>query len=171
MRLALLVPVAFLAGACATVAPSGPSVMVLPGTGKNFDQFRLDDADCRQYAASQVGGATPRRASEDSAVRSAVAGTAIGAIAGAAIGGRSGAGIGAGTGLIIGGASGSSAAAHSAGSVQQRYDFGFQQCMYAKGHRVPTHGSFAEARPATVPASQYTPPPPPPNAPPPPQYR
>ena len=30
-------------GACAAVPPSGPSVMALPGKGKNFDQFRADD--------------------------------------------------------------------------------------------------------------------------------
>jgi hypothetical protein len=30
---------ALLLGACTTL-PTGPSVMVLPGTGKNFDQFR-----------------------------------------------------------------------------------------------------------------------------------
>jgi hypothetical protein len=32
---------------CATV-PSGPSVMVLPGTGKSLEQFQADDLVCRQ---------------------------------------------------------------------------------------------------------------------------
>ena len=32
-------------GACVTVPPSGPSMTVLPGSGKNFNQFRVDDAD------------------------------------------------------------------------------------------------------------------------------
>ena len=36
--------------------PTGPSVMALPGTGKNFDQFRADDASCRQFAYAQIGG-------------------------------------------------------------------------------------------------------------------
>ncbi|KRT73262.1 MAG: hypothetical protein XU13_C0015G0046, partial [Candidatus Rokubacteria bacterium CSP1-6] len=40
--------------ACATV-PTGPSVMVLPGSGKNFEQFQADDAVCRQWAAQQTG--------------------------------------------------------------------------------------------------------------------
>jgi hypothetical protein len=168
-RFALL-PLVLLLGACATVPPSGPSILVLPGTGKNFDQFRVDDMDCRQYAGSQIGGATPGGAAESSAVRSAAAGTAIGTLAGSAIGGRSGAGVGAGTGLIVGSVAGTSASASSAGSLQQRYDFGFQQCMYAKGHRVPAYGRFTESRPAVPPPPppQYTPPPPPPNAPPPP---
>jgi hypothetical protein len=34
-------------GACATV-PTGPSVMVLPPTGKPFEEFQADDAMCRQ---------------------------------------------------------------------------------------------------------------------------
>ena len=38
--LLILVP---LLGACATV-PTGPSVMVLPGSGKSFEQFQVDDA-------------------------------------------------------------------------------------------------------------------------------
>ena len=50
-----------LLGACVSM-PTGPSVMVLPGTGKSFDQFRVDDMDCRQFASSQVGGATADQA-------------------------------------------------------------------------------------------------------------
>jgi hypothetical protein len=51
--------VVFLAG-CAT-APTGPGVLVLPGTGKSFDQFRFDEHECRQYAHAQVGGSTATR--------------------------------------------------------------------------------------------------------------
>ena len=29
-------------------------MMVLPGTGKTFDQFRLDEQDCRAHAQSQI---------------------------------------------------------------------------------------------------------------------
>ena len=71
-------------GACATV-PSGPGVMVLPGAGKNFDQFQLDDAICRQWAAQQTG-ITTGQASRESAVGSAVVGTVVGAAVGAAVG-------------------------------------------------------------------------------------
>jgi hypothetical protein len=42
--------------ACATPLPNSPSVLVLPGTGKNFDQFRADDGQCRQYAYGAIGG-------------------------------------------------------------------------------------------------------------------
>lgn len=59
----LPIAVALLLTACATV-PTGPSVMVLPGNGKNFEQFQADDAVCRQWAAQQTG-TTTQRASYD----------------------------------------------------------------------------------------------------------
>src|SRR5262245_46148439 len=40
-------------GGCAST-PTGPSVMVLPGTGKTMDQFQADDGRCRQTAASEL---------------------------------------------------------------------------------------------------------------------
>ena len=157
-----------LLGGCVSM-PSGPGVMVLPGTGKNFDQFRADDMECRQFASNQVGGSTPDSAAENSGLKSAAVGTAVGALAGAIVGGRQGAATGAGAGLIIGGASGAGAATGSQRTLQQRYDFGYQQCMYGKGHRIPTAGRFdygAARRPIS---STYTPPPPPTaSAPPPP---
>ena len=100
-----------LLGGCVAL-PGGPSVMALPGTGKNFDQFRQDDALCRQYAYEQVGGQTANQAATDAAVNSAVVGTLIGAALGAAIDGSRGAGAGAATGLFIGGTSGAGAAQH-----------------------------------------------------------
>ncbi len=151
--------IALALAACATV-PSGPSMLVLPGTGKNFDQFRADDMDCRGYASSQIG-ATPQQAAEDSGVRSAALGTALGAVAGAAIGGHQGAAVGAGTGLVVGSVAGTGVASQSAYSLQQRYDFGYEQCMYAKGHKVPVRGSFASSIPAPARSA-----PPPPSAPP-----
>ena len=45
--------------ACVTV--SGPSVTVLPGQGKSFEQFQADDAVCRQRAAGQAGETTQPR--------------------------------------------------------------------------------------------------------------
>ena len=161
MRSLLLIALLGL-GACATM-PTGPAVMVLPGTGKNFDQFRFDDGACRQFAYDQVAGVTPSRAADDSGVRSAAAGTLLGAAAGAAIDGSSGAAVGAGVGLLFGGLAGAGAAERSAYGAQYRYDIAFQQCMYAKGHRIPVTARFTQAPPA----SSYTPPPPPPNQPPP----
>lgn len=149
---------ALLATACAT-APSGPSVLVLPGSAKSFEQFRGDDVECRQFANVQVNGTTPDRAAEHSGVKSAAIGTAVGAVAGGLIGGHDGAASGAGAGLIIGALAGTGAAQGSRRSAQQSYDHAFQQCMYAKGHKVPVeryalppHG----ARRASIP-----PPPPP----------
>ncbi|WP_020165421.1 YMGG-like glycine zipper-containing protein [Methyloversatilis discipulorum] len=155
---------------CATT-PSGPSVMALPGTGKSFDQFRHDDALCREYAREQTGGTDASEAARDAGVRSAAVGTAVGAAAGALIGGREGAGVGAGTGLIMGGAIGSEAAQSSARGTQRSYDQAYIQCMYAKGQRVPTSGRFADrgtGSPAPAPApalpgranAPYPPPPP-----------
>ncbi len=51
-----LVPMLVLGG-CAS-APSGPSVMVLPGPGKTLEQFQTDDAFCRQWAAEQAAKTT-----------------------------------------------------------------------------------------------------------------
>src|SRR5678816_677344 len=45
--------IALLLTACAS-APTGPSVMVLPGSGKSFEQFQAEDAACRQWAAQQA---------------------------------------------------------------------------------------------------------------------
>lgn len=159
-RLAPLIAV-LVVGACTTL-PSGPGVLVLPGTGKSFDQFRADDLDCRQYAGAQVGGTTPAQAATDSGVRSAAIGTAVGAAVGAAVDGRSGAAAGAGTGLLVGSLAGTGAGEVSAHNVQTRYDYGYMQCMYAKGHRIPVSGRFTSSNPRTV----YAPPPPPPPPPP-----
>src|SRR2546427_6536535 len=115
LRFSPVLTAALLIGACVSV-PSGPSVMVLPGTGKSFDQFRADDMDCRQFAFSQVGGTDANQAASDSAMKSAAVGTVIGAAAGAAIGGRSGAAVGAGGGLL----GGFAAAAEPAGPSAAR---------------------------------------------------
>jgi outer membrane lipoprotein SlyB len=161
-----------LLGACAS-APTGPSMLVLPGSGKNFDQFRADDYECRQFAQLQAGGTTAEQASTDSGVKSAAIGAGVGALAGAIIGGQRGAAAGAGTGLIIGSVAGTGTAQGSANTMQHRYDIGYQQCMYAKGHQVPVSGRFDNSRRTsgayTSPAPVYsTPPPPPPGSPPPP---
>lgn len=162
-----------LLGACATLPPSGPSVMVLPGSSKNFDQFRADDYECRNFASTQLGGATAENAQVDSAVKSAAVGTAVGAVAGAIIGGHRGAAAGAGTGLIVGSAAGAGAAQSSAGTMQRRYDMSYVQCMYAKGHQVPgsTSRYGGQRQYHGGPPAASAPPPPPPGTPPPPPPR
>ncbi len=149
-----------LVAACAST-PTGPGVMVLPGSGKSFDQFRADDYECRQYAQMQIGGPTANQAAVDSGVASAAVGTAIGAAAGAALGGSRGAAAGAGVGLAGGALAGTGAAEVSGRTAQQRYDIGYQQCMYAKGHKIPMAASRYDRRPAY---RDNTPPPPPPPA-------
>ncbi|MCW5601071.1 YMGG-like glycine zipper-containing protein [Nitrosomonas sp.] len=160
--------------------PTGPSVMVLPGAGKTFDQFRSDDFLCRQYALQQSDHQTPRQATISSGMESAAVGAALGAAAGAAFGGGRGAAIGAGSGLLAGGLSGSSSSQTSGNISQQRYDMSYIQCMYANGHRVPIVGQFSsdpyvsQGQTMNTPAQPSTrsiPPPPPGNPPPsPPTY-
>jgi hypothetical protein len=162
--------------ACTTY-PTGPGVMVLPGSGATFEQFQSDDAQCQGYA-QQSSGAPAQSAAQKSAVDSAVVGTAVGAAAGALIGSASGdagegAAVGAGSGLLLGSAAGSGAYAASGDLLQRRYDSAYVQCMYAKGHQVPVPAGAASTGQA-----QYAPAHksanaggfPPPNTPPPPGY-
>ena len=144
---------------CVTV-PTGPTSMALPGTGKDFEQFKIDDASCRQYGL-QAAGATPGGVQEESGVKSAVVGTAIGAIAGAALGNTAqSAAAGAGIGLVMGAIAGAGAGSQSAYGVQRRYDNGYTQCMYAKGHRVAVPGGMARMQqPAPRPQAQDPQPP------------
>jgi hypothetical protein len=168
----LLLPAtaAVLLTACATI-PTGPSMMVLPGTGKTFEQFQYDEAICRQYAAQQTGTTTQQAASQ-STITGAAIGTAVGAAAGAAIGAAAGspgtgAAVGAGAGLLGGTAVGASRGEAAVGSVQRRYDHAYLQCMYAKGHQIPVARGSAPAY-RSQPAPPPPPPPPPANVPPPP---
>jgi len=158
--LVLVVVIAVLVTACATV-PTGPSVMVLPGNGKSFEQFLTDDAVCRQWAMQQTG-TTTERVSSESTISGAVIGTALGAAAGAAIGAAAGspgtgAAVGAGAGLLGGTAIGAGNAQMAGTSVQGRYDVAYMQCMYAKGNQIPVARGSQPA---------YTSPPPPPPPPP-----
>lgn len=167
-----IAPFLLLAG-CVSV-PSGPRVTTLPGTGKSFEQFRYDEADCRQYAKYQIGGSSANQAASDSAVLSAAVGTVIGAAAGAAIGGRDGAAVGAGAGLLVGSMAGSNASQSAAYATQGNYDNAFIQCMYAKGHKVPVAATNARSETPSrstgpAPSPIYYPPPPPGTAPPAPQ--
>jgi len=171
LKLATLAP-ALLLAACVSM-PSGPSQMALPGTGKSFDRFRVDDYACQQFASSRLGGKTPEQAAAEAGVASAVVGAAVGAAAGAAINGGRGAAAGAGTGAAMGALAGTGAAWASSYQLQRRYDDAYLQCMYAKGNKVPVYGAFASRyapqRALRAPRSSrtpraYYPPPPPPSA-------
>lgn len=171
-----IIALGLLIGGCASV-PTGPSTLALPGTGKSFDDFRVDDYECRRFAHQQIGGDNAGSATADAGVRSAAVGTLVGALAGAAIGGRDGAAVGAGTGLLTGTMVGLGSGQHSSYDSQRQYDNAYVQCMYAKGQRVPVSGSYTsrpEIRSGSRPAGTVTsntnmpPPPPPPGQPPPP---
>jgi len=150
---------AFLAlSGCATL-PTGPSVLVLPATGKSFEQFQAEDAACRGWAGQSVG-ITPQQAVNQNTASGAVVGTALGAAVGALLGAAvgdpgAGAAIGAGSGLLMGTASGASAANLSAWEAQRLYDNTYIQCMYAKGNQVPGTKRYYRTR--------TTAPPPPPG--------
>ncbi|MFI5394697.1 MAG: glycine zipper family protein [Candidatus Binatia bacterium] len=181
MRKSYLFPTAvgLLLTGCVAV-PTGPSVMVLPGYGKDFEQFRAEDAVCRQWALQQTG-MTTAQASTDAAVSGAAVGTVVGAAAGAAVGAASGhpatgAAVGSGLGLLGGTAVGADRAAGAQWSVQRRYDIAYMQCMYAKGNQVPVPGGFQRPPTSTwqrpgAPPGMNAPvgvPPPPAGSPPPP---
>ena len=130
-------------GACATVPPSGPTVMALPGPGKSFPQFQQEDYHCRVYAQHTTSYVNPQTGTNQ-ALGGAAIGTLLGAAAGAAIGaaaGNAGAGaaIGAGTGLVGGTAVGASNASATQAGLQQEYNVAYTQCMYS----VRRHGSVA----------------------------
>lgn len=147
-------------GACAAVPPSGPSVLAVPGTNKTFAQFQQDDFSCRNYAQAQIGPTSPAQAGTNNTVVGAVGGTALGAAAGALLGaaaGNAGAGaaIGAGSGLLVGTGIGASNGEASTASLQQRYDFGYIQCMTANGENVQTVAAVPYPVPTPYPAYAY----------------
>ena len=159
---------ALLLSACATV-PNGPSVMVLPGQGKGFEQFQVDDGSCRRWATDQTGGATGSDLATRNTISGAALGTLLGAAAGAAIGAAgghagTGAAVGAGIGVLGGTAVGASASTPVYASLQSRYDAAYVQCMYSKGHQVPVKRGSQSPSYASQPAVAPPPPPPPPPA-------
>lgn len=171
MHMQRLAPFLLLAvlGGCATL-PTGPSVNVLPASGKPFDKFQAEDATCRQWAERQLGAPTQETYNQNVAT-GAVAGTAIGAGVGAALGSASGhagagAAIGAATGLLFGSASGANSGEVYGQAAQRRYDNSYLQCMYSYGNQVPGKRRVASATPPPPPPPpQYVAPAPPPPVP------
>jgi hypothetical protein len=70
--------------------------------------------------------------------------------------------VGAGVGLAGERAAGTGNAPVAGRTAQQRYDFGYQQCRYAKGHKVPVAGRYDDNRHITRRNASVPPPPPPP---------
>jgi hypothetical protein len=131
-------------GACVAAPPSGPSVAVMPGAGKNLAQFQQDDYTCRNYAQQAIGGGqVQQQQANNNAVGSAVVGTGVGAAAGALLGAAAGnaglgAAAGAGAGLLVGSSAGAQGSQQTAGQLQRQYDVSYSQCMAAQGNNVPS---------------------------------
>jgi len=140
--------VALLVSGCAQT-PLGPTVQVMPGPGKSFDAFAVDQAGCKQYAEGAVAGQAQN--ANNRAVGAALIGTALGAGLGAAVGGGQGAAIGAGSGAVVGTGLGMGGSANEQYGIQQQYDNAYAQCMYAKGNAVPGYGGMMVNAPPPVP--------------------
>ena len=146
-------------GGCA-VAPTSPTVMVLPGTQKSPGQFQADASACQLEAQNVV--APLAQAANNQAASNVVIGTMVGAAAGALLGQGSYhpgavAAWGAGTGMLVGSAAAGGNSQVSSYSLQQQFNFAYMQCMYQRGHQVPGQPAY-RSQPAGV-----APPPPPPN--------
>ena len=140
---------------CASTGPAEPRVSVMPGKGKTYAAFQRDDQYCQSSAQAAIGYRSPGEEANQEAVKSAAIGTALGALGGAAIGSISGnmgagAAIGAGTGLAAGAVVGSNQAAAAGGSIQQRYDTVYTQCMTAKGNVLPPPPTVVVQEPPTT---------------------
>ena len=141
MRPVIVVALVLLLCSGCVSTPTGPTVAVMPGPEKSFEQFQTDDVVCRQWAVQQAGG-QPQSALTQGTATGAALGTVIGAGLGALIGsavGRPGmgAGIGAGGGLLGGTAVGAGVGQSGTVVAQRRYDRAYEQCMYAKGNDTP----------------------------------
>lgn len=150
---------ALLAVSGCVYVPTGPSVMVLPGGGKSFEQFQVDDVTCRQWAGGQAGVST-QQVVDQNVAGGAVAGTLIGAGLGAAVGAAFGdpgigAGIGAASGLLVGSSEGARAGQAYGWDAQRRYDIAYQQCMYAKGNQIPGVVQRPRSRRSMPPPQDY----------------
>lgn len=151
---AILATLAGLAGCAST--PLGPSVQVMPGRGKTFETFQVDQAACKAYAGDQVKGQA--EAANNRAVGAALLTTALGAASGAAIGSvvgdaGSGAAIGAAAGIGGGTAIGATGNSYDQMGIQQQYDNAFSQCMYAKGEQVPGFTPIVAVAPMSAPVA------------------
>jgi outer membrane lipoprotein SlyB len=177
LSLTLCASAALLLAGCAST-PMGPTVRAMPPQGKSFDQFAMEQATCKQYAADQVRGQAER--ANTTGILEGVAGTALGAGLGAAVGGGQGAAIGAASGAVVGTAVGASTSGHEQKSIQRQYDDAYLQCMASKGNNVPqpvvvapqptTTVIYTQPQPqptvvytAPPPTVVYTPAPPPPH--------
>lgn len=118
---------------CAS-APMGPTVQVLPSPTKPFQVFQQDQADCKQYAQSEVAGQAD--AVNQKAIGTAAIGAVLGGVLGAAVGNHQGAGVGSAAGALAGTSVGANSSAYGQRSIQVQYNNAYVQCMYSKGNQV-----------------------------------
>jgi outer membrane lipoprotein SlyB len=146
VSLAAPVVVGLVLSGCAV--PLGPTVQVLPGQGKDFAAFQLDQHDCSIYTNDQV---RPMKETVDNQqLGSAVLGTVLGAGLGAAIGGGRGAGIGAASGAIAGTAVGTGRADQATNRLQVTYDNTYAACMAARGNVIQQPAVLVQQAPILV---------------------
>src|SRR5271155_1045283 len=133
-RLGVAVVTVIALTACAPTVMA-PTVPVMPGANKPFDQFAADQQTCQAYANSQTAPLSAQ--ANNQAVGTALLTTALGAGLGAAVGGGRGAAIGAASGAVVGGAAGAQGSSFAGMSIQEQYNAYYSQCMYARGNQVP----------------------------------
>jgi hypothetical protein len=140
-----LLPVgaALMLGACATVRPSGPAVIVVPGSGKDFAAFQQDDTICRRHMAANTGYgdlALPHTQGSNAGT-TGEAGTAW--VAGKTGGVGTAAGAPPGSGTTAANASGASTPEPPDETIPNQS--GYLQCMAARGDTVrPEPTGYAE---------------------------
>lgn len=145
----LALGVALALGGCA-VAPTAPTVMVLPGTKKEPAQFQADSLACQLEAQALLATAT--EVANNQAASNVFIGTLLGAAVGALLGqGSYNPGAvtawGAGTGLLFGSAAAGGNSQVASYSLQQRFDFAYMQCMYQRGNQVPGQATYGRQLP------------------------
>jgi hypothetical protein len=148
----------------------GPTIAVMPGANKPFDQFTGDQQACAAYANSQTAPLAAQ--ANNQALGGALLTTALGAGLGAAIGGGRGAAIGAASGAALGTGMAAQGSSMAGMSIQQQFDIYYSQCMYSRGNQVPGFSPSAY-EPPPYSGSPGGPPPPPysgPGGPPPPPW-
>ena len=153
--------------ACAPTVMA-PTVPVMPGSNKPFDQFAADQQTCQGYANSQTAPLAAQ--ANNQAVGTALLTTALGAGLGAAVGGGRGAAIGAASGAVVGSSIGAQGSTLAGMSLQQQFDVYYAQCMSARGNQVPGFSPNMYAippypGPGGPPPPGMMPPPPPPGTP------
>ena len=105
----------------------------MPAQGKLFEVFAQDQATCKQFADSEVGGVGLSNLKE---FGTAAVSTALGAGLGAAVRGGRGAEAGSAFGAIAGAALGARGSARDQSNLQGRYNLAYTQCMYAHGNQI-----------------------------------